>query len=486
MNLGELRDAVKNRLGLSPQGDALITDAFVDSAINSALRAVSSEKPWWWLLASVTFDFNGGQAALPSDAMSIEGIQAYGGLLDAVSRRDMLDQDSLDPQPSGWTVLGNVLWLVPAPEGLVPARMLYYRAEATLVADTDEPLIPLAYQDKVVAYAAYLGYKKRQDPVRAAAEFTDYKDWVARTQADQSPVKGPRRARVARRRAVVGASGATLPAQPPITVGGVIDCTSTTRPLEVDGQLIFETDKRRLLQYEAALADWVPPRGVGFTAPTASPPAHAYDGEIWFRGDTRLAYVWDSGAGAWRVLRGLVLPCTHATQPAGQYEGQAIYETDTDKFLVYASAGTGFAPPWNISWGYLGEAAGAGTAQNGIAAATTTDITNGSVTWTAIANRRYKLSAGIAYTQRTSGGTVTCRLRDSAGTTIAFSQTTEAAANTQGHHSFTKTVTPGAGSKTYKLSIDTTAGTIDVVSPGGALVTTYLVVEDIGPAGAPA
>jgi hypothetical protein len=147
-------------------------------------------------------------------------------------------------------------------------------------------------------------------------------------------VKGPRRVRIPRQQSPLAPPSSTLPAQPSISMGGVIVCTSTTRPLAVDGQLIFETNTRRLLQYEAALTDWVPPRGVGYMASSASPPAHSFDGEVWFQTDTRLLVVRDVSSAAWLPVRGMVTPCTSATRPASPYEGQPIYETDTDRLLT--------------------------------------------------------------------------------------------------------------------------------------------------------
>ena len=44
MDRSELRTAIKDRLAIPSAGDALITDAFVNTSINDALNRVSAER----------------------------------------------------------------------------------------------------------------------------------------------------------------------------------------------------------------------------------------------------------------------------------------------------------------------------------------------------------------------------------------------------------------------------------------------------------
>jgi hypothetical protein len=480
VNFAQLRAAISDRLGVPPAGDALITSAWLGAAVNTALQVVSSEKDWWWLLSSVTFQFNGGQAALPVDLLKIEAVQGYGAYLEPVSRRDLLDQDNVAlPAPVGWTVIGNVLWLVPAPGGLIDARMLYYRAEPALVADGDVPLMPATFHDKLVAYGAYLGYLRRQDPVRATQQLADYQAWVKRTEADQSPVKGPRRVRIPRQQSPLAPPSSTLPAQPSISMGGVIVCTSTTRPLAVDGQLIFETNTRRLLQYEAALTDWVPPRGVGYMALSASPPAHSFDGEVWFQTDTRLLAVRDVSSAAWLPVRGMVTPCTAATRPASPYEGQPIYETDTDRLLIYTTATTGWQPPWNVPWGQVARSTSTATT-----AGITADVDVVTATWAAVQNRRYRLTFFALGRQITNAAEVFGKITDNTPTQLEVDQKTVAAAGYFTVHVQTVVTAAATASVTYRGRISCNNGSITL--NGAATMQHSFLVEDIGPSGAPA
>ena len=59
MNLGELRTEIKNRLAIPSAGDGLITDTFVNSSINSALRVITTTRDWPWLLSTAQLAFPG-------------------------------------------------------------------------------------------------------------------------------------------------------------------------------------------------------------------------------------------------------------------------------------------------------------------------------------------------------------------------------------------------------------------------------------------
>jgi hypothetical protein len=84
-----------------------------------------------------------------------------------------------------------------------------------------------------------------------------------------------------------------------------------------------------------------------------------------------------------------VVVCTSTTRPTSPPEGMAIYETDTDKVLVYTTATTGWQPPWNLPWGRVGSNTGTATTNIGTS---DVDLSNMSVSWSAVQNRRYRVS----------------------------------------------------------------------------------------------
>lgn len=112
--------------------------------------------------------------------------------------------------------------------------------------------------------------------------------------------------------------------------------------------------------------------------------------------------------------------------------------------------------------------------QTGIS--TVTDLTSLTLTFTAVAGRRYKISGKGLVQQQTLAGTAAVtiwtgatQLGGAGGTLIATGVLTcEPVA----------IVVPGAGSITYKLRLATTAGTVDLVA--SSTDPAFILIEDIG------
>lgn len=178
-----------------------------------------------------------------------------------------------------------------------------------------------------------------------------------------------------------------------------------------------------------------------------------------------------------------VVVCTSTTRPSSPPEGMTIYETDTDKMLTYTTSTTGWVPPWNMPWGVISTTTG--TAQTGIANSAT-DLTGQTATFTAVANRRYRIRST---THVYDGGSATaagyCHLyvQDGTNTLNVVGFRLPNLTNVFTYHAEAVT-TLTAGSHTVKIQADTDAGTIKTyVSTGYVLAFT---VEDIGPSAAPA
>ena len=183
-----------------------------------------------------------------------------------------------------------------------------------------------------------------------------------------------------------------------------------------------------------------------------------------------------------------VIVCTSTTRPSSPPEGMVIYETDTDKLLGYTTATTGWVPPWNLPWGYIGTTSNtSGTNQTGIGSSTT-DVSSCSVTWTAVANRVYRISGIVpAYKQTTADGYVTLSITDSSNT--AKRQTSNLVESAGSGENRTLSIVHfetgiAAGSQTRKLRITTSAGAGEITA--GSTFFPNITVEDVGPNGAPA
>lgn len=179
MNRSELRTAIKDRLAIPSTGDGLITDSFVNTAINDALARVSAEKDWWWLASTATLNFDtvNGQAQLPSDFMRANQLVINSSPVEQIPFEDYIDPNGADAS-FGWVIYGNYVKINPIPTTTTPGTFYYFRSEPALSSDTATPLMPVAYHYVVVAYGAYLCAARRQDESRASLYLQEYGNWL--------------------------------------------------------------------------------------------------------------------------------------------------------------------------------------------------------------------------------------------------------------------------------------------------------------------
>lgn len=192
------------------------------------------------------------------------------------------------------------------------------------------------------------------------------------------------------------------------------------------------------------------------------------------------------------LMKQAVIVCdSTADYPASPVEGMTVYDKGADALKVYTTATTTWKAPWNMSWGVVPATAGGtsswgyvrltSSAQSGITSAT--DITNATVTFTAVANRLYRVQASASLTGSTNGYGQIQVLLD--GTAIASGIVgIQTAGGGRDRFAVIDTVfTTTSGSKTIKLQ-----GSSDVtmtVNHATATPTNFAVI-DAGPAGAPA
>jgi len=171
--------------------------------------------------------------------------------------------------------------------------------------------------------------------------------------------------------------------------------------------------------------------------------------------------------------------CTAATRPGSPFQGQLIYETDTGNLFQYYGATTTWKMPWSLPWGIIGAAEGT-TAQTGITSIT--DLTSMTLTWTAVANRRYHITGAARVNQATNAAAVTLTLRTSGGTVLQ--ESTAALDNssiTIASLHINKMYTPSAGSTTVKLSLTSTATSASTTCDSTRPLTLNII--DVGPVG---
>lgn len=178
-----------------------------------------------------------------------------------------------------------------------------------------------------------------------------------------------------------------------------------------------------------------------------------------------------------------VIVCTSSTRPSSPPEGMTIYETDTDKMLIYTTATTGWQPPWNMPWGVL---AYAQTVTPQGTFTSLTDLTGvSSPALTLPANRRVRITASgmLQSTVTTDQGELHIR---EGGTTLK-QMNIPALGGAAAGVEFSAVVVPTAGSHTYKVSAARGfGGSGNVSTIASSTYPNFILVEDIGPAGAPA
>lgn len=193
MNLGELRTEIKNRLAIPSAGDGLITDTFVNSSINSALRVITTTRDWPWLLstAQLAFPGNVGYAELPCEFVRAKELVIDDNRVPFVDVNQFIEQNQVG-YPYVWTIIGSQVKIWPVPTTLTVATMYYYQAEPKLTVDTQSPIIPDFLQGWIVAYASYLCALRRQDEGTAQIYFGESNDLLNRMRDDVRQKTGRR------------------------------------------------------------------------------------------------------------------------------------------------------------------------------------------------------------------------------------------------------------------------------------------------------
>lgn len=184
------------------------------------------------------------------------------------------------------------------------------------------------------------------------------------------------------------------------------------------------------------------------------------------------------------VQKNVVIPCdSSADYPdsSTRREGMTVYDKNLDKLLVYTTTTTGWVAPWNLPWGWIGQ-----SKITANTAATNANITTYSLA--AVANRRYRITATAGSVQSSVAG-------DIAGLQVQIGGTTVSAVNID-----CRLVTTGTSGGTTVATYEPTSSATVTVAMYGARVTgtgtitwggsstipLTLLVEDIGPSGAPA
>lgn len=178
---------------------------------------------------------------------------------------------------------------------------------------------------------------------------------------------------------------------------------------------------------------------------------------------------------------------------ANLWVGRVVYQTDTGTnrpnvgLYTYISATTGWRLPWNQPWGVIGPVAESTANQTSVTAPV--DVTGCTNTFTAVANRRYKVTGITRMASNNATDNVACSITNAAGGLLQYAQQNIDVNNADVLFQLTlDTTTPSvAGSYTFKLRANRVSGSTGSVTVlSDPTFPSQLTVEDIGPAGNPA
>ena len=188
MNLREIRSAVRNRNGIPDTGDGLAGHTDINDSVAAALRDISAESRWPWLLTSTSLTFTAGVAPLPDDCTQISAVQINGVPATQASLEDVL----AGTRSYVWAADATTIQLYPVPSTVPIATLWFYRSEPVLEIDTAAPLLPATFHQSLVARASYHLNVRRNVNDRAAQDLAEYQGGLKNMMQARSRSSSPR------------------------------------------------------------------------------------------------------------------------------------------------------------------------------------------------------------------------------------------------------------------------------------------------------
>lgn len=182
------------------------------------------------------------------------------------------------------------------------------------------------------------------------------------------------------------------------------------------------------------------------------------------------------------ALGGLIVATSSTLPTVGLWEGMAAYRTDDDEFMIYH--GSQWRKPWRTPWGVVA-VSGTVADHTGIGSSFT-EVHAGAwrATWTAVANRWYRVTCEGSYRNSDIDQYTEVALNDLSSNLVERNfHSINSLVDPYGFH-ISYVFSPTAGSKTIRLMMrmSSGAGTTGFFATGQG----YILVEDIGPNGNPA
>lgn len=180
MNRSELRQAVRDRIGV-PSADGVLTDDVLNRFIERALQRFAAAHDWWWLEATVGSSTSSATIALSLDfqriinvTMTDRNVVLKRASIDTI---DMLDAATGDP--CYYAQVGTDIIVAPAPDSSQPYQIRYLRSEITMNDDVTDARTPDVFIDPVIELAASLALRQVSQSGRADEAMNAYERMTA-------------------------------------------------------------------------------------------------------------------------------------------------------------------------------------------------------------------------------------------------------------------------------------------------------------------
>ena len=181
MTYAQLKTELQTRIGV-PNDDSLFTDTVLGQLVNAALQHIATERDWPWLEQEATITTANGDDDYPAPAGWMRTISVIGASGVPLRRATIEELDYMNGSgtPRFFGVFSDDIIVRPTPTGIENLTHRYIGTEPALSLAADTPLMPSGYHYAIVAFAAYLAYRRTGNLPEAGAAMAEYDTWTAR------------------------------------------------------------------------------------------------------------------------------------------------------------------------------------------------------------------------------------------------------------------------------------------------------------------
>lgn len=183
MNLATMRLTLRSKIGSPTATD--VPDSTLDRICNAAYREIGSKYPFNETRCVKSFNTAVGtnRFDVPQDLAVLYRLwddsnkcklKKKGVRFIASGRKN-----ELPGKPKYYTRIRDYIQLTPTPDDIYTLMIYYLTDIGDMVADDDEPVLPLAWHDGMVLKARHIYYDERGDIGKAIYAKNEWKDWVA-------------------------------------------------------------------------------------------------------------------------------------------------------------------------------------------------------------------------------------------------------------------------------------------------------------------